>query len=72
MNPPHTAPKDDTFLADVGLPYLVVCMWCGAETQWVYADIQCDMYNGKWNDMYFQNEHINEDELEGWLPIPEV
>ena len=75
--PPETAPKDATIIANVGLPFAVVAMWNGASEKWVYANIQAGMYHGEWNDyyfewhdFYFENEY--EDELLGWMPMPEV
>ena len=67
---PETAPKDTTFMADVGLPFAVVACWNAAEDLWVYANAQCDLYRGAWNDFYFENERTSE--LLGWMPMPEV
>ena len=71
MNPPDTAPKDGTtFLANMGWPLLVVCVWNAAVDKWVYANLQVNLYEGKWNDTYFESEWDNESELKGWIPMP--
>jgi hypothetical protein len=71
MNPPDTAPKDGTtFLANMGWPWLVVCMWNTAVDKWVYASPQINLYEGEWNDPYFESEWDDESELKGWIPMP--
>jgi hypothetical protein len=71
MNPPNTAPKDGTaFLANMGWPYLVVCMWSGSDQRWVCANPQIGLYDGEWDDAYFENEWEKESALRGWLPMP--
>ena len=71
MNTPKTAPKDGSiFLADMGLPWLVVCMWNAAVDKWVYANPQINLYEGEWNDSYFESEWDDESELKGWIPMP--
>ena len=71
MNPPDTAPKDGTtFLANMGWPWLVVCMWNAAVDKWVYANPQINLYEGEWNDTYFESEWDDESELKGWIPMP--
>jgi hypothetical protein len=71
MNPPNTAPKDGTaFLANMGWPYLVVCMWSGSDQRWVYANPQIGVYDGEWDDAYFENEWEKESALRGWIPMP--
>ena len=68
--PPETAPKDKTIIADVGLPCAVMAHWDEAENTWVYANLQCDLYHGQWNEYYFENEYGAV--LKGWMPLPEV
>ena len=71
--PPETAPKDgNVFLANVGYPWPVVCSWNGASEKWVYADFQCGMYEGEWNDTYFENDWTYESSLIAWLPLPNI
>ena len=72
MNIPETAPQDGSvFLADMGWPWLVVCMWNASVDKWVYVTPQTDLYEGEWNDRYFENEWDSKSELKGWLPMPE-
>lgn len=69
MNTPETAPKDQTILLDVGLPWLVVGHWNEPSDKWVYASLHMDVYDGLWNDAYFENEF--EDKILGWQLMPE-
>jgi hypothetical protein len=73
MNPPETAPKDGTvFLAQIGWPILVSCMWSDPDDGWSCAIPQTDMYHGKWNDRYFETQRELESDLKGWIPLPTV
>lgn len=63
-------PKTGTFLADVGLPWLVVAVWNGACGKYHYADLQCGLYQGKWNDTYFETESFCE--IFRWAPMPDM
>ena len=67
--PPETAPKTGTFLADVGWPWPVVAMWSEAADSWIYADVQHSLFEGA-ADPIFVNE--TEDKLRAWMPLPEV
>lgn len=70
---PETAPKDGTaFLAHLGYPWPVVAAWNGYSEQWVYANNQIGIVDGKWNDAYFENEYEPTDELIGWMSLPEI
>ena len=44
-------------------PGNVCAMYNGAISQWVASIPQCGLYEGKWNDWYFENEYFNEDEV---------
>jgi hypothetical protein len=71
MNTPKTAPKDGSmFLADMGLPCLVACMWSESVNSWVYANPQVGLLGGKWNDCYSENEWDKKSELKAWIPMP--
>lgn len=72
-NKPEDAPKDGSvFLADIGWPSYVACMWSVGSLKWVYAMPQIGLIDGEWTDSYFENEWGYESELKGWLPIPPV
>jgi len=47
--------------------YLAV--WSEADERFIYANPQTDMYKGKWNMKYFENEYISEDEILGWRDL---
>lgn len=69
--PADTAPKNGTaFLANVGLPFAVICNWNGASEEWCYAMQQVDMYKGQLVDYYFENTFEKESVLLGWMPLP--
>lgn len=71
--PPQTAPKDgNVFLANIGYPWPVVCSWNGTSEKWAYADSQCGMYQGEWNDRYFENDWACESSLIAWQPLPNI
>ena len=69
--PPKTAPKDgDLFLADIGHPWPVLCSWSGACEKWAYAGFNMNMYEGEYNDPYFDTEWEKVDGLKAWMPMP--
>lgn len=62
-------PKDgNSFLADVGLPFSVVAAWNGVDQCFVYANLNCGMVNGVYNDTYFENEY--EKAVKRWAAMP--
>ena len=67
-----TPPKDKTFLADIGYPYYVYANYNKAMDYFVYAELQVDMYLVKYEDTYFITESFHEEELKGWVEVPEV
>ena len=64
--PPKTGTQ---FLADVGLPWPVVAAWNGCDDEFVYANLQCGMVGGEYNDTYFETER--EKSIKRWAPMPE-
>ncbi|MCK9172292.1 MAG: hypothetical protein M0O99_02270 [Desulfuromonas thiophila] len=73
MNTPDTAPKDGKpFLANVGHPWLLMCCWNPVTESWCCAMPQTDLYEGKFQDTYFENHYFDDHELIGWLPVPEI
>lgn len=63
-------PKDRCFLADIGLPYLVMCRFNEAQNDYAIADLQADLYETKWNMFYFQSEYVSENEIKSWVEVP--
>lgn len=64
-------PKDgNSFLADVGLPWPVVASWNACDDCYVYANLQCGMVDGVYNDTYYENEH--EKTVRQWAAMPEL
>lgn len=73
-----TAPKDKPILIDAGYPWLVMAIWNEAGKNWVYANLQVDMYMGNYNDTYWESEYespVNSKGIPnvfGWIPVPEL
>lgn len=68
---PDSAPKTGTQILGkfVSLPRSAVAVWSGAQEQWCVASPQCEPYEGKWNDYYFENEYLSHSELKAWSEI---
>lgn len=43
-----------------------VAHWSEADEKFVYANLQTDMYEGKWNMNYYENEYIKEEHILYW------
>ena len=69
MTPP---PKDTLFLADIGYSYYVLAHWSKVHSAFVYTNLQCDLFEGEWQDYYFENEHFDENKIKGWIEVPKV
>ncbi len=70
---PETAPKDgQPFLANIGFPWAMMCMFSLANNNWVYASVQVNMLQGEYSDPYFENEWAELKELKAWMPLPEL
>lgn len=70
-NPPDTAPRDmSSFLANVGMPWPVLAVWNEVQGQFCTTELQVDMYQGVYNDTYFQCEYYNPDQVLGWMLLP--
>ena len=67
-----TAPVDDLLILDVGWPYAVVGAWNEHEQQWIYSELEINRVDGDFNDPYFGNEYISNENVKGWMPLPEV
>jgi hypothetical protein len=67
--PPETAPKDRSFLADTGYPWAVVACWSEYTESWVTGQIEGNLCEGKSDPAWFSEyEHT----LKGWMELPEV
>jgi len=70
-------PKDDNlFIADIGLPWPVMCLWNKHEEKWVYPNLQVNMIDGEYTDPYFENEYEPETGenmgIRKWMPLPDT
>lgn len=68
--PIATAPKDKPILLDVGFPWPLVGIWNEPSGKWVCADLQMGLYEGQYNDTYFENDYFSTPTR--WHAIPEV
>lgn len=67
MTPPP--PKDKAFLADIGYQYYVLAQWSNVDNQYIFAEPQVDLYQGKRDDVHFQTGSFKEEELKGWIEV---
>ena len=68
--PPETAPKDQVFIGDFGMPWPLVAQWSGVDGKFVIAQAAVDMFEGVYSDTYFENEWLPVNELQAWMPMP--
>jgi hypothetical protein len=69
-HPPETASKDgNPFLADIGLPWAVLCAWDAATDMWATTELAVDLLNGEWDHVYFGCEWYPEKDLKAWMPL---
>jgi hypothetical protein len=66
----NTAPKERPILLDIGHPWAVMGVWNEVNKEWVYASYQVGMYDGRYNDTYFENEST--DAPQQWRHLPEI
>ena len=72
-----TAPKDQEILLNVGLPWPVIGIWSEHYQHWVHTAINCDMVKDRidgvpWQDIWYESETDDTDDIIGWMPLPEV
>jgi len=65
--PMATAPKNVLILLDVG-GRAAQGIYSKVDEKWKYANLQIGLYMGKWEDVYFENEHT--EIPSGWMPMP--
>lgn len=46
-----------------------VAKWSETDNAFVYANPQTELYDGKWNMHYFENECIKEQDIKEWSEI---
>ena len=68
----ETAPKTgEQFLADIGMPWAVVAMYSEAQEEFVYAELECSLFEGM-NDPYFITECEKPENVKRWQPLPKL
>lgn len=69
-NSPETAPRDGRQILAVFAPGMRhVAAWNGVEGNWCVAVLNVALYEGKWNDTYFEEENFSDEELTAWAAI---
>ena len=68
----ETPPLDKVFISDIDLPWPVVMVWNGAICKFAYANVQAGLYHGQYNDMYFESEYCEPQDIKKWQDMPEV
>lgn len=68
---PETAPKYRVILACFGFPWPVVALYNDAQGEWVTAEVEQSLYQGK-SDPGFVTKYFAEAELLGWMDMPEA
>ena len=68
---PEDAPKDRVFLAFFNnWPFCTTVNWCGPSKNWVAAIFQLGLFEGNWDDAYFENEHFETKDMIKWCELP--
>jgi len=71
--PAQSAPKGDVIIGCFdNYPLPVCCAWNEPEQQWTIANMQVNLFRGKWNDTYFESEYECSDALKAWMPLPKA
>jgi len=67
---PGIPPKDgNVYLVDLGFPYLAMAVWHPIHQEWAWANHQVDIYEGVYQDSYFDTEHAKDDEINGYAKM---
>jgi len=61
-------PKDKQIIIECGLG-IGVAIWNDTDKSFVFANLQIDLFEGKWNDTYFENEYVQEKEITKWREL---
>lgn len=65
--PMATAPMDTMVLLNIeGI--VAQGIYSKVDEEWKYVNLQIGLYNGKWEDVYFENEST--EIPNGWMPMP--
>jgi hypothetical protein len=74
-----SAPKDKEILLCVaGYPWAMVGIWNEPSKKWCYAQLQLDMYDGKWCDTSYQSDYESPKDSKGrlnvthWMLLPKI
>ncbi len=63
-------PKDNDFIADIGLPFSVCAIYNEVQDEFIYCTVGMKMINGQWNDSCFKQEYAQHNEILAWMEMP--
>lgn len=62
-------PIDRQIIIDVGYGQLHIAIYNPVDEKFVYANMQANLYNGEFNDYYYENEYCTVEEVRGWYEV---
>lgn len=65
-------PKDFPILVDVNCPWPVMAMWNPITAKWCCTQLQVGLYNGRYDDWYFENEWVETKNIRKWAMLPSL
>lgn len=65
-------PKDNkTYLVDVGLPWILPCVYNAADDDYAVATVQAEQIGPDEYSYYFENEWYAPEHIKAWTPMPD-
>ena len=61
-------PKDRQIIISTDMGKYVA-IWSPADKKFAYANPQIDMFEGKWDVYYYENEYIKEEDITSWREL---
>jgi|GEM_PF-3643992 len=49
-----------------------IAIWNEVQEEFVFANVQADMYDGVYNDVYYESDYIKESEVLEWAEINNI
>jgi predicted metalloprotease len=65
---PNLPPRDRSFLVNTDAGW-TVAHYSKVGDQFVYANLQADLFKGEWNDYYYDTEYLDESEIKEWKEL---
>ena len=67
---PDSAPRNRMIVADVGMPWPCLAVWNEPSGMWCVTELECGLYEGRWNDWYISHTFLPAKALIGWCELP--